>query len=72
MHLKSLDDNTLKKLGCSRRSLAYELQCQCFACMHRVAVSIEWPFHCPVIYGEDDGLDGIQRRSVACSGEGGT
>jgi len=41
MRLKSLDDNTLKRLGCSRRSLACELQCQCFACMHRVAASIE-------------------------------
>ena len=31
MRLKSLDDNTLKRLGCLRRGLACELQCQCRA-----------------------------------------
>ena len=30
--LQSIDDNTLKKLGCPRRGLACELQCQCCAC----------------------------------------
>ena len=42
MHLKSLDDNTLKKLGGLRRGLACELQCQCSACtqLQRVVCSL--------------------------------
>ena len=45
--LKSLDDNTLKSLddntlGCPRRGLACELQCQCRACteLQRVVCSL--------------------------------
>ena len=40
--LKSLDDNILKRLGCPRRGLACELQCQCRACteLQRVVCSL--------------------------------
>ena len=42
MRLKSLDDNTLKRLGCLCRGLACELQCQYCGCteLQRVVCSL--------------------------------